>query len=387
MMTVKNTRLLIIGAGPYGLATAAYAQHHGLDFLILGRPMEFWNAHMPNGMFLRSGADWHIDPLERHTFKTFLGTKGLNTADVHPIPVELFREYGRWFADRAGLHIVPSFVRELRRHDNGFEAILDDGSGILADNVLATPGFRHFTNVPDALATIIPHRRYAHTCDLVEFDSLVGKRCLIIGGRQSAFEWAALLDESGAEQIHVVYRHDTPQFEPSEWSWVDPMMDLTLNVRGWYRRLPADERAAIARRFWAEGRLKLEPWLAPRVRKEHIQLWPHCTLHAWRETDDGSMVAELSNQQAIRVDHILLATGYRVRIAQVPYLSHESILSTLQINEGFPALDEDFQTSIHGLFMAGLVATNDFGPFYGFVRGCPTAAKIIVDRIIDGDLR
>jgi len=99
------------------------------------------------------------------------------------------------------------------------------------------------------------------------------------------------------------------------------------------------------------------------------------------------MVAELSNQQAIRVDHILLATGYRVRIAQVPYLSHESILSTLQINEGFPALDEDFQTSIHGLFMAGLVATNDFGPFYGFVRGCPTAAKIIVDRIIDGDLR
>jgi len=382
---MKSARLLVIGSGPYGLATAAYARHQGLDVLILGRPMEFWNAHMPNGMFLRSGPDWHIDPLELHTFKTFLGTKGLNTADVYPIPVELFREYGRWFADRAGLRIMPSFVRQLRRHDSGFEAILDDGSGILAENVLVAPGFRNFIHVPEDLANVIPRRRYAHTCDLVEFGPLVGKRCLIIGGRQSAFEWAALLNDSGAERIHVVYRHDTPRFETSEWSWVDPMMDLTLQVRGWYRRLPADERAAIARRFWAEGRLKLEPWLAPRVNKEHIQLWPHCTLRVCREMDDGSMVAELGNQQAIRVDHILFATGYRVRIARVPYLSRDSILSTLHVNDGFPALDEDFQTSIPGLFMAGLAATHDFGPFYGFVRGCPTAAKIIVNRIIAGD--
>ncbi len=344
--------------------------------------MDFWNAHMPKGMFLRSGPNWHMDPLGVHTFRAFLEFKGLKEEDADPIPVELYREYGRWFVDRVGLRIMPSLVQELRRSEHQLEAILNDGSRILAENVLVAPGFRYFKNVPESLASIIPPGRYAHTCDLVEFDSLRGKRCLIVGGRQSAFEGAALIAEMGAEEIHLVYRHDTPRFEPSEWTWVDAMMDLTLSVRGWYRNLPVDERSAIEGRFWAEGRQKLEPWLAPRINKEQIKLWPHCSLHACHEGDDGRAVAQLSNGRALSVDQILLATGYQVNIANVPYLSKKSIVPTLRTNEGFPVLDEDFQTSIPGLYMAGLMATKDFGPFYGFVRGCPTAGRIIVNRII-----
>jgi len=64
--------LLIIGAGPYGLAMAAMARHLGLATIVTGKPLEFWERHTPPGMPLRSGWDWHIDPLEEHTFQRYL---------------------------------------------------------------------------------------------------------------------------------------------------------------------------------------------------------------------------------------------------------------------------------------------------------------------------
>jgi cation diffusion facilitator CzcD-associated flavoprotein CzcO len=53
-----RTELLVIGAGPYGLATAAQAWRQGVDTAILGELMGFWRRQMPRGMFLRSGAGW-----------------------------------------------------------------------------------------------------------------------------------------------------------------------------------------------------------------------------------------------------------------------------------------------------------------------------------------
>jgi len=44
----------VIGAGPYGLASAAHMRARGLDVYALGRPMELWERQMPTGMFLRS---------------------------------------------------------------------------------------------------------------------------------------------------------------------------------------------------------------------------------------------------------------------------------------------------------------------------------------------
>ena len=74
---------------------------------------------------------------------------------------------------------------------------------------------------------------------------------LIVGGRQSAYEWAALLaGRIGAARVHVVHRHDAPSFETSDWTFVDELMDNTTSTPGWFRGLPAAERDAIAQRFW-----------------------------------------------------------------------------------------------------------------------------------------
>src|SRR5262245_3921862 len=71
-LMTTTTSLLVIGAGPYALSTAAFARQHGIDTVVLGRPMGFWREHMPAGMYLRSGPDWHLDAAATHTLEAYL---------------------------------------------------------------------------------------------------------------------------------------------------------------------------------------------------------------------------------------------------------------------------------------------------------------------------
>jgi cation diffusion facilitator CzcD-associated flavoprotein CzcO len=240
--------------------------------------------------------------------------------------------------------------------------------------VVAAPGISHFTVIPEWVERSLSPGRWTHTCHLVRFDQLRGKRVLIVGGRQSAFEWAALLADGDAAEIHVVYRHYTPEFAASDWHFVDPLMDLTATVPGWFRNLPSEEREAIAKRFWAEGRLKLEPWLTPRLEKPSVHRWPNTSVTACEEVPDGEIEALLSTGERLAVDHVVLATGYKPDMREVPYLS--GVIDRMELADGFPVLDDHFQSSVPGLFVTGFPATRDFGPFFGFVRGCPVAATL-----------
>jgi thioredoxin reductase len=374
----SHVPLLVIGAGPYGLATAACAKRAGIEEYVVGKPMAFWRDNMPAGMFLRSGADWHLDAAGVNTFMVYLEEREIDPSDVDPIPVALFLDYVDWFEEKAGIDVQPELVRDLSRPNGRFEATLESGRSITADAVVAAPGISHFTLVPEWVERSLSPERWTHTCNLVRFDQLKGKRVLIVGGRQSAFEWAALLADGGAEEVHVVYRHDTPEFTASDWHFVDDLMDLTATVPGWFRNLPAEEQEAVTRRFWAEGRLRLEPWLTPRLDKPSVHRWPHASITVCRELPDRIEV-ELSNETHLAVDHIVLATGYKPDMRKVPYLA--GVVDEMELADGFPVLDEHFQSSVPGLFVTGFPATRDFGPFFGFVRGCPVAAALTTDGL------
>ena len=372
--TLPHVPLLVIGAGPYGLATAACAKSAGIGQLVVGKPMAFWRENMPAGMFLRSGPDWHLDAAGVNTFMAYLDECGIDRSDVDPIPVALFLDYVDWFEERADVDVMPELVRDLSKPDGRFVATLESGRRVSADAVVAAPGISHFTVIPEWVERSLSPGHWTHTCHLVRFDQLRGKRVLIVGGRQSAFEWAALLADGDAAQIHVVYRHYTPEFAASDWHFVDPLMDLTATVPGWFRNLPSEEREAIAKRFWAEGRLKLEPWLTPRLEKPCVHRWPNTSVTACEEVPDGEIEARLSTGERLAVDHIVLATGYKPDMREVPYLS--GVIDRMELADGFPVLDDHFQSSVPGLFVTGFPATRDFGPFFGFVRGCPMAATL-----------
>jgi FAD-dependent urate hydroxylase len=376
MERLAHVPLLVVGAGPYGLATAAHAKRHGIDPFVVGDPMAFWRDNMPAGMLLRSGTDWHLDADGVDTFEAYLGERGVDPAGVPPVPLQTFLDYADWFRARTGLEPDPTLVSGIEQVDGSFAVSFEDGRRMTAEAVVAAPGIARFPVIPEWVPAALPETHWSHTSALVEFERLEDSRALIVGGRQSAFEWAALIAEAGAASIHVVHRHDPPSFEEADWTFVDELMDSTISIPGWFRRLPRAERDAIAQRFWAEGRLKLEPWLTPRLIEGVVHRRPRAEVASCRVRPSGEIDVELSGGERLVVDHLVLATGYRPNLANVAYL--RPLLDHIETADGFPVLDEHFQTSVPGLFMPGFVATRDFGPFFGFVRGCPAAATLIV---------
>ncbi len=260
-----------------------------------------------------------------------------------------------------------------------FEATLRSGERIRADVVVAAPGVGHYANVPGWAASLPPGVA-AHTCDLVRFDDMAGARVMIIGGRQSAYEWAALIREHGAARIDIVHRHDIPRFDRVSWKFVDAHVEQTLAVRGYWRHLPQSEKDAVARRFWEVGRLTLEQWLTPRLAWDGIHRWPGTEVAEVSPSGDGELRVLLSNGAGLNADRVVFASGYRADLAEVPYLA--GVLKDVMVSNGFPVLDEAFQTSLDGLYVTGFSATQDFGPFFGFVKGSPAAATLIVDNLL-----
>jgi FAD-dependent urate hydroxylase len=375
-----GTQLLVIGAGPYALSTAAYADELGIDTVIVGRPMAFWRENMPEGMFLRSGADWHLDAGGVCTFEAFLDERQIMPADVDPIPIGLFLEYAEWFQRARKIDVRQDLVVDLAKPDARFEALLTSGESIVADAVVCAPGIRHYASLPDWAASI-PDGRAAHTCDLVKFDALAGARVLIVGGRQSAYEWAALIREHGAERIDVVHRHDVPRFERVSWSFADEHVENTIKVPGYWRNLPKTQQEAIAARFWEVGRLTLEHWLTPRLDWEGIHRWPGAeVIDVTPAGGEEQLRIRLSNSERLTVDKVVFASGYRADLPRVPYLA--GLLGRIDMADGFPVLNASFGTSIQGLYLTGFSATRDFGPFFGFVKGSPAAATLIARDLI-----
>jgi FAD-dependent urate hydroxylase len=378
-----RTDLLVIGAGPYAFSAAAYAKERGIDTHVVGHPMAFWHDQMPVGMYLRSGPDWSLDAsgsaASGDSFQAYFEDAALDPADVDPIPIGVFLDHTDWFARRKGLVADTRMVDTLTYADSGtFAGALADGSTITADKVLVCPGIKHFAQLPAWYADV-PEDRRAHTSELVEFDSLAGARVAVIGGRQSAYEWAALLCDHGAAKVDVVHRHETPSFEKVSWTFVDPLVEQTLANRGWWRNLAATDQQAVALQFWQVGRLTLEWWLTPRLKPEVVTSRPSTEVSAVEVRDDG-VALTLTDGEVLDVDLVVFASGYRADLAAVPYLS--GVVDRVSVTDGFPDLSPGFETSLPGLYVTGFASTRDFGPFYGFTKGCPSSARLVVDEML-----
>jgi FAD-dependent urate hydroxylase len=381
-----HTNLLIIGAGPFGLALAADARRRGINHLVVGKPMEFWKRHMPAGMYLRSTCDWHLDPNGQHTIERYLSTRHQAPAEVEPLSLKFYLDYTAWLQERDHIEALPAYVERLDAanssndgRDRGirFRATLDDGTTVSAKHVALAIGFRYFTNLPRELIERLPAGRFSHTCDFVDFSGSRGQRFLILGGRQSAFEWAALLREAGAAEVHVSHRHDSPAFSAADWTWVPPLVDRMVEDPGWFRRLPPKEQREVEDRLWAEGRLKVEPWLESRVMRKPVSIWPRTALARCDVLRGGDMQATLDDGTRLIVDHLVLATGYKVQVERVPFLAKGNLLGRVRTRNGFPELDEKMETTVPGLFATSMMATQDFGPFFAFTISARTSARLI----------
>ena len=117
-------------------------------------------------------------------------------------------------------------------------------------------------------------------------------------------------------------------------------------------------------------RLKLSPEVAFYLLSRGYEL-PDCPPLV--KTPEPSMVKGAAFDPE-RVDHVIAATGYRSNLDQLAFLA-PSLRERIRTVARAPVLDRHFQSSVPGLYFAGAIAANSFGPLLRFAYGADFAAR------------
>jgi hypothetical protein len=382
----------VIGAGPYGLSAAAYLRHAGVEAILFGEPMEFWERHMPRGMLLRSRrrSSQMPDPEWNLSIENFEAETG--TALPEPIPLESYLQYTRWYQQHAVPDVDTRKVTKLRRNGGGFELTLSDASRLRSTHVVVASGLSRFAWHSPPFDGF-DGSFVSHSSDHSRLDGFAGKRVLVVGSGQSGLETAALLTESDAD-VEVVGRQPAVRWlssddSPSPAARINaailPPTDVGGRVTGWVaaapdllRMLPGGWQRTVARRCTLPAG---SGWLRPRLSKAKLTLG---VVPVAARAQGTGMVVSLSDGGERHVEHVLLATGYRVDIAQLEFLAPE-LLGAIRTFGGCPILGPGFESeSVPGLHFVGASASMSFGPVMRFVVGtwyaAPTTARRILGR-------
>ncbi|MFI5797542.1 FAD-dependent oxidoreductase [Streptomyces sp. NPDC051677] len=381
--------LLVVGAGPYGLSIASHAAAAGLSLRVFGRPMASWRDNMPGGMFLKSEpwASNLSDPAARWRLDVYCETQGVTARHGEPIPVEMFAEYGLWFARNAVPDVDERTVTRIAARPGGFEAVTEDGETVQARTVALAVGVMPFVEIPAALHGLSPDlvTHSSHHGDLGRFH---GRDVTVIGGGQAALETAALLAEQDT-RVRVLARADRlrwndvpPPWERPWWqSARSPHSGLGPGWRNWfyaerpglYRRLPEPTRARIAATalgpagaWWVRDRVEG----SVEVRLDH-------EVTAARAVPGGVRL-EVTGADSFETEHVIAATGFKATRDRLGLLCGDLRGALATVADGSPEVGRDFESSHPGLFMAGLVTAAGFGPAMRFVHGATFTSGALV---------
>ncbi|MFH9423179.1 FAD-dependent oxidoreductase [Streptomyces sp. NPDC017529] len=395
-----NTPVAVIGAGPYGLSTAAHLRARGVPVRVFGRPMVSWREHMPAGMLLKSTpVASNIDtPRAGHTLRDFCDAVGERRyeSDWDIVPVEAFVRYGEWFQEKLVPDLEQVRVVSVDRRAGGFELKLDSGEDFRARAVVVATGLTGFARMPRELAAAVPDGPsptgpVSHSSQHRDLSGFAGRDVVVVGAGQSALESAVLLAESGAKSVRVVARGRTavgfgsppdrqPKLRPgtpfgNAWS-----LYAFTNYAGGFRYLPAPTRRYLVRRVLGP----LGAWWLRERFVGRVQVTAGRRI-AGARVEDGRPVLTLRGPEGrtgeLAADHVLAATGYRVDLAAMDFLG-QGLRTGITVSGGGPRLDAGFGSSVPGLYFTGLPAAASFGPVMRFVCGTEFASRRLAGAVV-----
>jgi thioredoxin reductase len=354
--------------------------------------MDSWLAHMPKGMMLKSDgfASNIYDPENAFTLGQFCAERGIEYADTGvPVRLETFSAYGLAFRDRMVPELENKLITNVSRLSGGFVLQLEDGETVHARSVVLAVGITHFDYVPENLAHL-PEEFLTHSARHREVAPFRGRNVVVIGGGSSALDLAGLLHEAGAH-VELVSRrqelkfHSQPTGKPrSGWQQIrHPQSGLGPGMRS---RFFADLPMAF---YYLPERLRVEAvrrtlgpsggWFIRDKVIGKVPLHLGCTpqrakiqngnVHLTVRAADGS-------EREIVTEHVIAATGYKVDLERLKFLDPE-IRSKLKALNGAPVLSSNFESSMPGLYFAGVAAANSFGPVMRFAFGAGFTARTL----------
>ncbi|WP_298290087.1 NAD(P)-binding domain-containing protein [uncultured Litoreibacter sp.] len=362
-----SREVIIIGAGPSGLAAARWLLSRGFSPRIYEAHSQVggqWSWTNP-----RSGV-W--PQMVSNTYRDATRFSDLNFPDRTPIfpHNSVVRDYFESFANKFGILDLIQFgtsLRQLRRGDTGWELELDRDGTQLTDTapyvVVATGRFNApvIPDIPGA-ENMSGELGLIHAFNYKSPKAYQDKRVAVLGGSISSLEIASDLSMLGAASVHLCQRRQR---------YVNPKMFLGVPIE--YRlftyergRLALDDPDALMRDSEAKvmehagdpsnyGTPKPHPDFAKAGAtgsQHYLNLVAEGRVHPlpWPKEIDGTSI-RFADGRAIEVDGIIAGTGYQLSL---PFLSAD-IAATLNLSDTSIDLDSfTFHPDLPGLAFMGL---------------------------------
>jgi len=300
-MTAEHTRLLVIRAGPCGLAVGVAAKTAGVSCILLDRRTV-------------------VSTIERYPLNmTFFSTP--ERIEIGGVPFIASHEkptrrdgllYYRRVAEHFGLDARPGEeVTSVTRAGDCFELAVKrrhDSTRYTADNVVFATGYYDWPNRLGIPGEDLPH--VAHY--FMEGHRHWHQRVVIIGGGNSAVDAALECWRAGA---HVTMVHFGDRFDGTVKPWVMP--DITNRLK---------EKSIIGK--WRSRVVAITP--------EAVEI----------VADDGC-------RETLPADYVLAMTGYYADTSLI-----EKLGVPVDAGTGIPAHDEQtMMTPVPGCYLAGVMAS------------------------------
>ncbi|MBP3618822.1 MAG: thioredoxin-disulfide reductase [Lachnospiraceae bacterium] len=171
---------IIIGAGPAGMAAGIYAARAELSHLVLECGL------MSGGQIINTS---EVD--------NYPGLKGIGGFEL----AMKFREH----CDQCNVQFQDGKVTEVKKEDDGFSVVLENGDSLLAKTVLFATGAKHRKlEIPGEAEFSGSGVSYCATCDGAFFR---GKEVAVVGGGDVAIEDALFLARI-CKKVYLVHRRD-----------------------------------------------------------------------------------------------------------------------------------------------------------------------------------
>jgi thioredoxin reductase len=179
-----ETDLLIVGAGPAGLFGAYYAGFRGMSVTLVDSLPELGGQ---------------VSAL--YPEKLILDVAGFSSIKGRELVEELVKQA----ASAKPTYLLDRTATALKSHDTGVRMELDDGTVVNAKVVIITAGIGKFTPRPLPAGDGWEDRGLVFF--VPSFAEYAGRDIVIVGGGDSAFDWAHSL-EPIATSVTLVHRRD-----------------------------------------------------------------------------------------------------------------------------------------------------------------------------------